>query len=235
MIRYSFLYMSFVCMYFIEAPAFSQYSTAHPSYSPSIQIPDGLGATVFSGGGGDPKKKINCYTVLYEMPGYQNAQAQGACYEAQTACVRLGLIQQFLQQEKKTQFSQLYPGGEFSQAELKSHVDSTLVDVKIKLMGCVLAASASIVTDSVIDQAGFVPPAEDKQDAAFAIITSAPLDAASFSSPKPSQESLPQASGSSSESSLNPLPPLLQDEDPLPPLNYSCEQEQGPPKPPQPI
>jgi hypothetical protein len=220
--RYSFLYMSFLCLCFIKAPAFSQSSNnLHPSFSPSVRVPPGLSNTVFSGGGGNPKQIIDCYTVLYDTPGYQNAQAQGACYEAQTACVRLGLIQQFMQPQKKAQFSQLYPGGSFSEAELKTHVQATLLDVKVKLMGCVLAAAASVTTDSVIDQAGFAPPLEEKLQTESMNVTSPAASPFPGSSPLPP---LPL-----SESSLEPLP---QEQPGLASPNYPTEQEGGPPQPP---
>ena len=233
-----FVYLSFMCMFFIKAPAFSQTpsfsqvpafsqgpdrsqtsSALHPSFSPSIQIPQGLSSTIFYGGDKE-LERINCYTVLYNMPGYQNAQAQGACYEAQTACLRLGLLQQFLQKQKRNQFTQLYPGGSFSEKELKEHLRTTVVNAKVKLLGCVLAAAASLVEDSVIDQAGFVPPDANKSQKAEEFI-SAPLISVETGS-----------STSSSDSSLEPLP---QEQDVLPSLDESSEQKEEPQRPPQPI
>jgi hypothetical protein len=220
--RYSFLCMTFMWLFFMKAPACAQLSNnTHPSFSPSVHIPPGLANTVFSGSSDNAKQEVNCYTILYDTPGYQNAQAQGACYEAQTACVRLGLIQQFLQPQKTAHFSQLYPGGAFSKAELTKHLQATITDVKVKLLGCVLAAAASIITDSVIDQAGFAPSQEEKSQVESMLITS-PLD-----SPSPSASPLPPLPPS--ESSLQPLP---QNSPGLSSPDYLNEPEESPPEPP---
>lgn len=186
---------SLLVLFLERGAAFSQNHVSHPSLSVSVKLPTGLARLLAEGSVDDPKGEMSCYVVLYGMPGFQNAQAQGACYEAQTACLRLGLFQQFLTPEKNTEFKQLYPGTSFQQEDLEEAIQLSIKEVKLKLIGCAVATAASIITDSVVDQAGFVSPVEMAQHH-----NSSPPSDLQLSSPPVSREELAEPS------SLDPLP-----------------------------
>lgn len=129
------------------------------SVGPSIKLPSGLVYSVFGGNAQEnPGNVLNCYLVMNSVIGYANAQAQGSCYEAQTACIRLGLLQQFMDVGKNATLQDRYPGTTFDKKQLQALFKTSYVDAKLKLMGCAVAAAASLIADSLVDQAGFEPP-----------------------------------------------------------------------------
>lgn len=129
------------------------------SVGPSVKLPSGLYYSILgSTGAENPEKILDCYLVLNGLVGYTNAQSQASCFEAQTACIRLGLIQQFMDVHKNMVLQQRFPGTPFDRVQLQSQFKAAYADTKLKLVGCALAAAAGLITDSLIEQAGFLPP-----------------------------------------------------------------------------
>jgi len=88
------------------------------------------------------KRTLNCTTLLNKDWAYPNAQVTGFCYDAETACLRYGLIIQAIKNGK----------GEAELTRLKQDFALAVNDVALRLRGCQLAIEASVSSPDFLRQ-----------------------------------------------------------------------------------
>ncbi|MBI2707089.1 MAG: hypothetical protein HYX35_02070 [Proteobacteria bacterium] len=138
-----------------------------PSESPSVTIPADvvsllLGKSDYLNRNPNPSV-FDCSVLLNKTWTYSNAQMFLVCGEAETACIRYGIIQQTLltQQQEKSSNEGNTKG--FSTESLKSALSACRAEVEFKLMGCATALQSVGDSNSLINQSGFAGPTASQQ------------------------------------------------------------------------
>lgn len=159
----AFLLLS-VFFFVFEGYAQAQgYTTAPPpsSQSPTIRLPEKVAEMLNSNSNylnpNTNSRIFDCPALLNRSWTYSNAQMVLVCGEAETACVRYGLLQQtlLLQQQKGNNQDG------FSIEALKKALAICRQEVDFKMMGCAVVLNAGNESSSLLNQSGFAPDSSD--------------------------------------------------------------------------
>ncbi len=134
----------FLALFFFLYESQSAFAQANfPLAKPFVTFSPKASRELF--GIGNPRKILNCPILMAQQWAYSNAQVVSFCNDAQTSCVRLGLLEQKLKN----------PVG-FDMEKLKKDYFLTVNDVQLKLRGCQLAIESTVTgSSSVVEGAGF--------------------------------------------------------------------------------
>lgn len=134
--------MSVLCFFLTNSVAIAQ----NPTGGPSIPLSPDIALLLFGSiNPSNPRKELNCEAlVAYSWP-FPNV----LCSDAETACIRYGLIRQSLKIAKG------------AQAEgLKKDFNLSYSDVALRLRGCHLAIELTLDNNNLVEAAGFHPSAQ---------------------------------------------------------------------------
>lgn len=133
-----------------------------PSESPTIMLPSNMASSLLGTSNYiNPNangRVFTCDALLNRNWTYSNAQMVLVCGEAETACVRYGMLQQTILKQEQA-------GVEgFDINALKSATKVCREEVIFKLMGCAVSLQAlGNSNTSLLNQSGFEPPASTPQ------------------------------------------------------------------------
>lgn len=122
----SYFFLSILCLLFENQAVLSQSSYPTPSFALSREA-----ASQLFGGGS--KGILNCTTLLNKDWAYPNGQVVPFCNEAETSCLRYGLIAEKLTNATGNTLERV-----------KRQQSLAWDDVSLKLRGCQLALEASL-------------------------------------------------------------------------------------------
>ncbi len=132
------LYFSFLALYSLLLV-----DRAMSQSTPAVEFSSQTATQILGAGGLSKTKRIlNCTTLLNKDWGYPNAQVTGFCYDAETACLRYGLIISAIK----------YGVGEAHLENLKKDLALAVNDVALRLRGCQLAIEASVTNPGFLRQ-----------------------------------------------------------------------------------
>lgn len=136
-------FMSTLCFFLTNTVAIAQNSDRGPSvpFSPDIAF-----LLFGSANPSNPRKELNCDVLVAHSWPFPNAQVSNICSDAETACIRYGLIHKSLK---------LASGAEAD--GLKKVFNFSYTDTALKLRGCQLAIELTVNNNSLVEAAGYNP------------------------------------------------------------------------------
>ncbi len=148
--------LCFLCNGNLEAQNYS--GTKTPSQSPSVALPAEVASVVLGSSNylnpNAGSRIFDCSALLNRSWAYSNAQMVLVCGEAETACIRYGMLQQTLlnQQQAAAQGQQ----GGFPMEALNSAIELCRTEVQFKIVGCAVSLeSLSGSNASLLNKSGF--------------------------------------------------------------------------------
>jgi|GEM_PF-6310431 len=149
----------------IEAQGYATSSPSTPSQSPTIMLPSTIDSSLLGTSNYiTPNAKARVFTcdaLLNRNWTYSNAQMVLVCGEAETACVRYGMLQQTVLKQQQEGITQ---GDGFVMDALQSATEVCRKEVQFKLMGCAVSLQAlGSSNTSLLNQSGFEPPSATPQ------------------------------------------------------------------------
>jgi hypothetical protein len=136
-------FMSTLCFFLTSPVAIAQNSTGGPSIPLSPHIALLLFGSINPS---NPRKELNCEALVAHSWPFPNAQVSNICSDAETACIRYGLIRKSLKVAKG------------AQAEgLKKDFSLSYSDVALRLRGCQLAIELTVNNNNLVEAAGYNP------------------------------------------------------------------------------
>lgn len=121
--------LTILCFLFENQPVFSQ-------ASPFVELSRAAAIALFGVG---QKRVLNCSTLVNKSWAYPSAQVVPFCNEAETSCLRYGLMEEKMAKAKGATFERV-----------KKDFFLARDDVMLKLRGCQLALEASVTDPSAL-------------------------------------------------------------------------------------
>lgn len=163
-----YFFLGALCLFCNEKVAAQGYTTPAPptpSESPTIVLPSNMVSSLLATSNyitpNASGKRFTCDALLNRNWTYSNAQMVLVCGEAETACVRYGMLQQTILRQQQEGTAQ---GEGFAMDALRSAAETCRKEVQFKLMGCAVSLQAlNNANTSLLNQSGFEPPASTPQ------------------------------------------------------------------------